>query len=153
MLFRRFRFDWTLCIERIFCRFLFSLHRTLNKTTVLQQDRFFPARHHKYAFKTTKDVPSKTLLTMSYMLTSCSFSGSRYRKNRNEKPKYSLQGQSIVAQLFLQICLPTVFGERALPLHILKLLGHPRQGPLSVLATVCPASLSPKTPFSVVQME
>jgi len=36
----------------------------------------------------------------------------------------------------LQICLPTVFGERALTLHILKLQGRPRQGPLSVLGKI-----------------
>ena len=47
--------------ERIFCRVLASVHRSLNKTTVMQQDCFFPARHHKYAFKTTKDVSSKNL--------------------------------------------------------------------------------------------
>jgi len=38
---------------------------------------FFPAQHHKHDFKTTKDASSKTLLTMSYLLTYCSFSGSR----------------------------------------------------------------------------
>jgi len=30
---------------------------------------------------------------------------------------------------FLQICMATVFGKRALFLHILKLSGRPRQGP------------------------
>jgi len=44
----------------------------------------------------------------------------------------------------LQIYLPTVFGERALTLHILKLQGRPRQGPLSVLGKVSTASLPQK---------
>jgi len=60
--FLRFRYGWILYAERMFCRVLFSRHRSLNKTTVLQQDCFFfPAQHHKYAFKTTKDGSSKNL--------------------------------------------------------------------------------------------
>jgi len=49
---------------------------------------------------------------------------------------------------FLQICLPTVFSERALPLHILKLPGRPEQGPLSVLGKRSVQHPSPqKYPF------
>jgi len=41
---------------------------------------------------------------------------------------------------FLHICLPTLFSERGLRLHVLKLPGRPGQGPLSVLGKVCLAS-------------
>jgi len=39
---KSFRYGWILYAERIFCRVSFSLHRSWNKTTVLQQDCFFP---------------------------------------------------------------------------------------------------------------
>jgi len=39
---KSFRYGWILYAEWIFCCVLFSLHRSLNKTTVLQQDCFFP---------------------------------------------------------------------------------------------------------------
>jgi len=90
--FKSFRYGWILYAERIFCHVLFSLHRLLNKTTALQQD----SPHHKYTFKTTKDVSSENL---AYNVLRVDVA-SAVRKNRNEKPIYLLQGQSIVSQLF-----------------------------------------------------
>ena len=81
-----------------------------------------------------------------------SFSGSRSITKIAMKSQYI---HSRVIQFwhdFLQICLPTVFGERALLLYILKLLGCPKQGPLSFQDKVCPAYLTKKIPFTVVHM-
>jgi len=154
-IFKNFRYGLILYAKRIFCRVLFSFHRSLNKTTVLQQNRFFflffLARHHKYAFKTTKDVSSKNLahnvLRVDVVSVVREVSQQSLWKTNIFAP-----GSFNCGTTFSQICLPTVFGERALPLYILKLPGRPRQGPLSVLGTVCTASLPRKIPHSVVHM-
>ena len=91
---------------------------------------FFPGRHGKYAFKATKDVSSKNL---AYNVLRVDVA-SAVREVPQKSPrkvhvfapvvlKGPLKGSINCGTTFLQICLPTAFGERALPLHILKLLG------------------------------
>ena len=130
--FESVRYGWILYAERIFCRVLFSLNRSLNKTTVLAARLFFfPARHHKHAFKTTKDVSSNKLAYNILRVVVASAVREVSQKSQ-WKANIFTSGSINCGTNFLQIFLPTVFGERALPLYILKLPGRPRQGLSSI---------------------
>ena len=96
-----------------------------------QQDCFFPARHHKHAFKTTKDVSSNKLAYNILRVVVASAVREVSQKSQR-KANIFTSGSINCGTNFLQIFLPTVFGERALPLYILKLPGRPRQGLSSI---------------------
>ena len=97
-----------------FCVFVLS-----PQVVVLLQDRFFPARHHKYAFETTKDMPSKTLACNALRVDVASAVRGVSQKSQ-WKGNIFAPGSINCGTSFLQIRVPTVFRERALPLHILK---------------------------------
>ena len=92
---------------------------------------FFPARHHKHAFKTTKDVSSNKLAYNILRVVVASAVREVSQKSQ-WKANIFTSGSINCGTNFLQIFLPTVFGERALPLYILKLPGRPRQGLSSI---------------------
>ena len=79
---------------------------------------FFPARCHKYAFKTTKDASSKKL---AYNLFRVDVASAVRKVSQKSQWNANVFAPASIncSTTFLQICLPTVFGERALPLHIL----------------------------------
>jgi len=121
------------CMQNEFCAvFCFLSTGRWIQPLFCSEVTFSPARHHKYAFKTTKDVSSKNF-AYNILRVDVASAVREVSEKSQWKAKIFSPGSINCGTTFLQICLPTVFGElRWIASAHLKIAGCPRQGLSSI---------------------